>query len=846
MKFYTNVRTYGNNIFYRWVEDGKHYQRKIEYSPTLYVPSNQPTSFKTLDGQFVKELPMGSINDAKKFIDSYKDVDNFKIYGNTKWHYQFIAENFPEKEIQWDIDQLKIANFDIEVDSSQGMPKVELANREVISIAYRINGVYWVYGLKEFTHNRTDLHYVKCANERELLLAFLNRWANDYPDIITGWNIEFFDIPYLSKRMEQVLGEKEMKRLSPWNKVNYREVAGLYGKKPRPTYEILGISTIDYIDAYRKFTFKVRESYNLDYIAKVELKEQKKDYKKYGSLANFYKQNHQKFIEYNIHDVELVARLENKLNLIKLILTLAYKSKINLEDPFFQVRMWDTLIYNDLLAKGIVVPQPSENTKTEKYGGAYVMEPRVGYYKYVASFDLDGLYPHLIMQYNISPETFVEYSDLPVPVKQILSNTVDVDSLLNREIDLSCLKAFNLTMTPNGQFFRTDIRGFLPVMLEGLYAERAAYKSRKLELESEVEQGLHSDTTEIKNIISRLGVLEKGIKVTLNSAYGALGNGYFRFFDVRLASAITSAGQLSIRWVQTAINKFLSGVMKNKKDYVIYIDTDSNYVCLEDFVNTKFPNGCTPEEAIDFMDRICKTKLVPEINRAYNELANYVNAYEQKMRMKREILADRGIWTGKKRYALNVYDAENVRYAEPEIKVMGLEIVKSSIPEVCRDALKKAVKIMLTSNEDALISYIKKFKEEFTTFTANQIAFPRGVNGVDEYKDESSLCRKGTPIHVRGALVYNKMIADLGLQNQYPVIFDGDKIKFAYLVEPNPTKQNVIAFPDELPPEFQLDKYVDSMLQFEKSFLEPVKGLTDCIGWKTEKKSSLSKFKKAV
>jgi len=850
MKFYTNVRTYGNSILWRYVDGGIRYQQKLEYSPTLYVPSNKKTNFSTMFGESVKELPMGSINEARQFVKTYESVDNFKIYGNTKWHYQFITENYPEKDIQWDISQLKIANFDIEVDSSQGMPKVELANREVISIAYRINDQYWVYGLKDFVSDRKDLRYVKCSNERELLLAFLNRWASDYPDIITGWNIEFFDIPYLAKRIELVLGEKEMKRLSPWGIVSFREVNGLYGKKPRPTYELVGVSTVDYIDAYKKFVLKPRESYKLDFIAEVELDEKKLDYTEYGSLANFYQQNHQKFIEYNIRDVELVSKLEDKLGLIKLILTLAYKCKINFEDPFFQVRMWDTLIYNHLLSEGVVVEQPKKNNKDSKYEGAYVKQPKTGRYKHIASFDATSLYPKIICQYNISPETLVEYHDLPPQVKLLIGDSkIDVDTLLNKQIDLSMLKSFNLTVTPNGQFFRTDVRGFLPNMIENMFNERKQAKNTMLHHEAEMEKLKKSNPLyrQHKDSAARYSVLEKGLKVTLNSAYGATGNAHFRFFDIRIASAITSAGQLSIRWVQQAIDNYLNGALNTTGvEYVIYVDTDSNYVCLDDIVKRKFPNGCSPEEAIKFMDMVCEKKLQPFINKTCTELSDYVNAYAQEMHFKREVLADSGIWTGKKRYALNVHNSEGIQYAEPKLKVMGLELVKSSTPAVCKDKMKKCVDIMLNGDESELHSFVKQFKNDFLLLSANNIAFPRGVNGVDEYSDESSLCKKGTPIHVRGSLVYNKLIRDMKLQNTYPMISDGDKIKFSYLVEPNPTKQNVIAFPDELPVEFQLDRYIDSMLQFEKSFLEPIRGIATCVGWDTKKKTTLSKFKKVV
>ena len=849
MKFYTNVRTYGNKIFYRWIENGTHYQQKVEYSPTLYVPSTTPTKFKTLHGQYVKEIPLGSINEAKQFVESYKDVNNFTIYGNTKWHYQFIAENYPQKEIQWDIDQLRIANFDIEVDSSQGMPNVTLANRQITSIAYRINGVYWVYGTGDFIHTRNDLRYVRCRDEREILSCFLNRWASEYPDIVTGWNVEFFDIPYLAKRIEIVLGEKEVKRLSPWNHISRREIMGMYGKKPRPTYEILGISIIDYIDAYRKFTYEQRASYKLDHIAEVELGEKKLDYRELGfkNLADLYARDHQKFIEYNIRDVELVAKFEDKLRLIELILTLAYYSKTNYEDPFFQVRMWDALIYNNLLAKGIVVPQPTENRKDEKYEGAYVKEPKVGAYKHIASFDLASLYPHLIMQYNISPEMFVQPNDVPVPVNDAIGDGVCVDSLLAKRHNLSVLKKFNMTMTPNRQFFRTDKQGFLPEMMEELYTSRSAYKKKMLVAEKKLQSCPPSEKRDIEKEIARYNLLQLGVKVTLNSAYGALGNEHFRFFDVRFASAITTAGQLSIRWIQQEIDSYLNSVLGTTGvEYVIYVDTDSNYVCLDEVVKRKYPDGCTPDEAINFMDKVCDTKLQPYITKKYQELADYVNAFQQKMVMKREVLADRGVWTGKKRYALNVHNSEGVQYATPKIKIMGLEIVKSSTPQVCRDALKDAVKIILNGTEDALCDYVKSFRAKFSSFSAEEIAFPRGVNGIDEYRDSAALCKKGTPIHVRGSLVYNKMVDDMKLRDIYQPVGDGEKIKFTYLVEPNPTKQNVIAFPDELPSEFGLDKYVDSVLQFEKSFVEPLKGVTDCVGWSIEKKRTLGKFKKAT
>lgn len=847
MRFYTNARSYGNKILCRWHENGTDYMRKIDFHPTLYIPSNVPTKYKTLYDQFVKEIRPGTINDCKEFIEKYKDVDNFKIYGNTKWQYQFIAEEYPEEEIEWDIDKIKVAAIDIETDSSAGMPNTELANRAIISIAYKINGTCWVYGTREFVTDRTDVRYVKCRDEMEILSCFINKWASCYPDIITGWNTEFFDIPYLVNRIIQIFGETEAKRLSPWNLISKREVKGNYGKT-YSTYDLIGISHIDYLNAYKKFTYVTRPTYKLDYIGQVELDEKKVDYKSagYKSLDDLYRRNHQLFIEYNIQDVDIVMKLEDKMRLLELVMTLSYMCKINFEDAFFQVRMWDTLIYNNLLAKGVVIPQQEKRGKESKYEGAYVKEPRAGMYKYVASFDLASLYPHLIMQYNISPETFVEWTRLPKELKELLSDGVCVDSLLSRKHDLSDLKRFGVTITPNCQFFKTDKQGFLPEMMEKFYAARSAYKKKMLAAEKELQTCTDPERKkELKKIKSRYDLLQLGVKVTLNSAYGALGNEHFRFFDTRYAMAITTAGQLSIRWAQEGVDAYLNKLAKTEgKEYVIYVDTDSNYVCLDEFVKRAFPNGVSDEDAIKFMDRLCNEKIQPFIEKRYGELAEYTNAFAQKMQMKREVLADKGIWTAKKRYVLNVHNSEGVQYAKPKMKIMGLETVKSSTPDYCRNALGKAIEIIMTSTEDDLISYIKKCREEFNTLPVNDISFPRSVNGITKYHTDSGIFQPSTPIHVRGALTYNKTLVEHGLNRDNPKVNDGDKIRFVYLIEPNPIKQNVISYPDSLPEEFGLDKYIDRELQFQKSFVEPLKAILDCIGWSTEKKSTLSKFKR--
>jgi len=493
----------------------------------------------------------------------------------------------------------------------------------------------------------------------------------------------------------------------------------------------------------------------------------------------------------------------------------------------------------------MVVPPIEHQEKNEAYVGAYVKDPIVGMHNWVASLDLNSLYPHLIMQYNISPETFVEPENYSVSMRKLLESNVSVDGLLTKQIDTSRLINESITVTPNGQFFRITKQGFLPEMMEKMYNDRTVYKKKSIDAKKELEnENDPGKRFEIEKKIARYNNLQLAKKVCLNSAYGALGNKFFRFFDIRQATAITTSGQLSIRWIENKLNNYLNRILDTEKDYVIASDTDSIYLSLDELVNRtiKEKNGTIDtKEIIKFMDKVCETKIQPFIDRSYTELAEYVNAYSQKMYMKREALADKGIWTAKKRYILNVYNNEGVQYAKPKPKVMGLEMIKSSTPAACRDKLWKCLDIIINKSEDDVIDFIEKFREDFRRENIADIAFPRGVNGISKYTKNGTY-GKGTPIHVRGSIIYNRELDKKKLTKKYEKIKEGEKIKFIYLKEPNIMKSNVISFSQILPKEFGIEKFIDYDLQFDKSFLEPLKIILDCIGWKTERGNSLSGF----
>ena len=839
--YYTNVAAVGNNIFYRGVKDGRRIKLKIAYEPTLFLRSNKTTTFKSLEGVYLEPMKFESMREARDFVKRYDEVQGFEVYGNSSYQYAFIADE-QKGMVEWSMEELSIAVIDIEVGSENGFPDPYLANEAITAIAVRqLNGGTTVYGCGEYKNDDETVTYHKCRDEYDLCKKFLSDWNTNPPDVISGWNIKFFDIPYLVNRFTKLFGEDETRKLSPWGLINSRKA--VVNNRELTAYEFVGISTLDYIELYRWYApgGKSQESYRLDNIAQVELGEGKISYDEFENLHQLYRLNYQKFIEYNIKDVDLILKLENKLKLIELGLTLAYDTKTNYEDIFAQTRMWDALIYNYLLDKNIVVPPKVTKSKSEAFEGAYVKDPQTGIHPWVASFDLNSLYPHLMMQYNISPETLVQPTDYTDEMRNIIMNTVSVDKLLTKEVNLDKLEG--ATITPNGQFFRTDKQGFLPKMLEEMYIDRSKFKKMMIQAKKDYEVETDSfKRKELKNKIARYDNLQLAKKVSLNSAYGALGSQYFRFYDLRMALGVTTAGQLSIRWIEHKINQYMNGLLKTNDDYVIASDTDSIYLKLGPLVDKMYKDTTDVNKVIAFMDKVCEDKIQPFIDKSYQELATYVHAYDQKMQMKREGLSNKGIWTAKKRYILNVYNNEGVQYKEPQMKVMGLEMVKSSTPSAIREKMRQSIKLMINGTEDDIHTFIDEFRKAFKAMPPEEVSFPRGMNGLKEYSDAATLYKKGTPIHVKGAILYNAKLKQLKLDKKYPLIQEGEKIKFSYLKQPNPMKDMVISYPNRLPPEFGLQEYIDYDLQFEKAFLEPIKVILDQIGWSTEKTNSLESF----
>jgi len=837
MRFYTSAFARGDNVYVRFVEDGKRFQRKVKYAPYLFLPTDEPDAeYHTIYGKPVRKKDFDGMWEAKQFLKEFEDVEGFEVYGMDDFVYCFLNDAF-QGEVVYDRNQLNIGTIDIEVESDDGFPDIRKAEKAVTAITLSIRGHCYSFGCGEFRTDNPNVTYWKYSDESTMLQSFLHFWEEQNLDVVTGWYIEFFDMPYLVNRLQRILGEDYAKKLSPWQTLFEREV--VVNDRPVQVFTPAGIAVLDYMRLYKKFRLVPQESYTLNHVCQQEIGEGKLDYSEHDDLFSLYKHDFQKFMAYNIKDVVLVDKLDAKLGLLDLAFTLAYDSKINLDQVFGPVKMWDVIVHNYLIERNIVIPMFKKGDKFGEFEGAFVKEPLPGMHEWVASYDVNALYPSLIVQHNISPETFRGFYPRSFDEKtELLKGAHIKDEVLQAR-----LRDENLSFCMNSTLWDRSKAGVFPELVEKFLADRKVFKNKMKEAE---RANAANPSRELEFAISRYHNLQNTKKVQLNSLYGALGNQYFRWYKLAFAEAITKTGRIVIQTVEQDVNTYLNKVLDTgNKDYVIAIDTDSNYIGLGG-VFDKFvkPMGKVPmKTVIDTIDYFCSVRLEAQINKCFARVAVETNAMKPFLQMKREVIAERGVWTAKKKYVLNVWDQEGIRYDKPKLKVTGLELIKSSTPAICRERLKEAVSIIMSGTNKELIEHIDRFREEFRTLRLDEIGKPQGIHGMSQYTDARTMTPvKGCPMHVRGAIAFNRMLAEKGLEGKYHPIRDSDKIKVCYLREPNPLRENIISVLTVLPKEFGLDGYIDYDTQFEKSFVSPITLITNRIGWTTEVKASLDAF----
>ncbi len=818
-KFYKNVFLHKGKIHLRSIDNGQHKNESFYYKPYLFISGEgDNTPYRNIHGQPVHRIDFGGTKEAREYISKYSDVAGHTIYGMNRWIYPFIYDEYPGM-IEYDPKKISVMNLDIEnlMGEEDIVTSIKTTPNEITAVTLSVRGKIISFGCHPFNNpDPANIKYYQCRDEEHLLMKLVDVWSKLQPDVLSGWNISGYDIPYLLGRIIRVLGMEYAKRLSPWGIITPYDIE-IKGETVT-SYRIEGVAALDYLLLYKKFILVNRESYRLDFIAELELGEKKLDYSEYANLNDLFYKNFQKYLEYNIHDVRLIDMLDARLGLMELAFAMAYDAKINYEDVLVSSRQWDVIIHNHLLDKGVVVNHVTGDASSEAYAGGFVKDPSVGMHKWVVSFDLNSLYPSLIRQYNISPETFIKR--VPVPsIDQFLADAP--------------FDHGGYSMALNGCRFASDRQGFLPEIIERMYNDRVIAKSGMIDAEK-----LYEETKDEKYLVESIKLDKKqhSKKIQLNICYGVLANKHFRWFDINFAEAITLSGQAAIRWVTRDVNKYINKVVGTEGvDYSIMNDTDSCYFTLNAIVEKFVPDHLDNFKKAEAVYKFCEEKVQRVINDSFEQFAKTTNAFENVMAMKSEAIADTAVVCAKKKYAMNVYINEGVRYEKPKTKVVGLEVVRSSTPQVCRKSLKECIDIILTKDEKQLQTFVKGFREEYMKLDFEDIAFPRGISDILKYREGD----KGIPIHVRASLVYNRHLKDKNLTGQYETIGNGDKIKFCYMRTPNPIMSNVLAVSDKLPPEFKLHDYIDYVEQYEKSFVKPLRAITDLIGWDIEKRNTL-------
>ena len=825
---YTSVEQRFNKIFFRGYKNGKRVQTNdAQFKPILYTPTDIDTGIKSLYGKNLTPTEFNTIGEAKTYVKSYKELLN--VHGNDRYEYDFIHRNFRGEQAVT-IDSLSVLFLDIETSVELGFPDVMNPEEEVLLISnYHMGSKKMTtFGCKPYSGDGTN--YVHCLNEADLLTKWINYCIDIDFDIMTGWNVIPFDMAYLGSRIIKVLGQRALNRLSPFGIVEAKTETIMDREILR--YEIAGRTVLDMLELYKKFRFINRPNYKLAYIGQVEVGDTKtenpyKTFKEHYTVGwNDSEGKEDGFVRYNIQDVNLLVRLEEKLGLVYLAVTLAYLTKINFSDVYSPVKTWESHILSTLLEENTFCELKTVHKSDYRIVGGYVKEPVPGMYKWNVTFDATSLYPSIIMSLNMSPETLVDM--LP---------SVSVESLLDEHPTHSDA---DYAVAANGVRFRKDTHGVMPRLTQSMFNKRKTAKNEMLRLKK-LYESTHEEQYKLES--ARYGVLQLAVKVVLNCLFGCSSSQYFLFFDNRIAEGITMTGQYIIQKVQHTASDYMGKVLKSPgEDFISYSDTDSLGVCMNKLVQ-KNPKKMNDNDTTDFIIKFVDAYMSKELDKCTDSIAKILNMYENKISFKTEGISSAMIILAKKRNCQKVIDNEGVRYSEPEYKVTGVETQRSSTPDLVRGWLMDAIKLVLDDcDRDALVQYIDKRRSEFRTYSVEDIAFPRSANNLTKYADGVNIYTGGTPIAVRAALLYNNLVKKNGLERDLELIKEGNKIKYVALKEPNTLKEDIIGFPSELPTQFNLHRYVDYDTQFEKAFLDPLVKIMDAMDWKLEEENSLNDF----
>ncbi len=833
--FYTNVKSDYKGINLTYVRNGQRKITKLPFKPKLYTPCNMG-EFIGLDGVKLKEHKFETIRDYNKFLRDYKGLENFSIYGEINPEYQFIQRNWVD-DIKFDKKLINIAYFDIEVSplsqstiDKKGALDTTNTPFPIVSIAlyHSINDTMVVFGLKEYDIDKSPhkdkfkIIYKRFGNETELLKSFMNHITNENfrPDIFVGWNSTMYDIPYIINRYKRVGGDKFKNALSPFEQVTqYTAKKKKFGKwEEYEAFDIKGITHIDGIDAYQVFGGRPQQSsYALNHIGEEEVNQKKLEYNESKHILETFWDNHQVYIDYNIQDTYLVKLIDDKVRFTDRIIQTAFKSRCNFSDVLGTTKQWDIILYNYITSKGMIIPPLVEREKIP-YSGGFVRNSLVGSQKWVTTFDFKSMYPYILMVFNMSPETIL------------------------KEFKDGCIT------TPNRLFFKNDVIGVIPSMINDLLQDREKFKK------------LAKEYYDNKELHEYYDVNQYVIKILLNSLYGALGNRFFRYYTTELAEGVTKTGQYLIKRMADCLNKCLNQINKttgqeyttvnieefeqsdDAEDFVVMGDTDSCAISFEKYVKENCQN-MTDRQVIDKILELYTNIIDPAIENELNMVYDEFNITNKSLKLQLESISKQAIYLVKKHYIGHILYEDGKYFLdeeEPKLKIKGVEGVKSSTPKFFRQKLKEFYKIAVLKDEKYFREFMENTLKSYRTQEVMTGCKPIKASNLDKWKCDKNIYISGTGEQAKACLIYNHFLKMYKLENTYDLIKDGDSVHLLKLTQPNPLRTSCIAIPNgHIPKEFKLDNYVGDMIHYEKYFLKPVSNISKILKWNANKRKVL-------
>jgi DNA polymerase elongation subunit (family B) len=830
---------------YTWDENGKRVTAKSTYEPYIYLETNNAPDAMSLFNTKLKKKRFKNQYDRSRYLKDNKVVRVFENFGV---YQQFLLDAYwqENEKPEFTKHQLKVHFIDIETYSPDAFPNPQdpCDTINIITIFDTLSKKFYSWGLKPYTAKTPDVIYVACKSEEELLRKFVDFFSNDYPDILSGWNSEFFDVPYVINRVSKILGEDAMKRLSPASSLRSRTFMGKYGKE-QTKWHIEGLSCVDYLDIYKRFCQTLRESYKLDAIGEIELQERKVDYGD-QNLTDLADNNWELFVDYNIQDVNLLVRLEQKLQYIQLLRMIAYAGLTTFEGALGSLSVITGLCSIRARLKDKRIPTFVKDVKEgTKNAGAYVADPQKGFQEHIVSLDANSLYPNTMITLNLSPETkvgkIIDKTDKDITIKHINGQTFT----LSHEKFAAFVKQEEIAISRAKILFTQKEKGVIPDTIDYYYSKRVEVKKQLTKAKKKLIT-LQENTQEYKDLqveVDRLNIRQHTIKILMNTVYGYFGNKHSPLGDDELAESITLTGQAVIKESNRILTDYIKANTGLTDEYlkenspIIYNDTDSSYISIKHLVEAK---------KIPVFDK--KGNVAPEYYKAVEDIETHLNeeiikwgksslsSRDCRLVFKREAIADVGLFLAKKRYVLHTLDVEGI--PGKKFKYTGVEVVRTTMPAPIKPYVKKIIETMLlTKDYNATNKIFNETYEIFKKLPLEDIAFVMGVKGYEKYANRCNGFEsvKGMPKHVKAAYYHNILLDRFGIERKYEKMASGDKVRFFEVKKPNSFGLSVIGYKYYYPKEFQSLFEIDYEKMFEKIIYSVIERFYEAVQWTVKK-----------